>query len=93
MRSLSMTSATPAKQVWIEVDGRPVQAEPGISVAAALMRAGIRALRLSPAGAPRGAFCMMGVCQECQLDIDGRRQQACLIAIEPGMRLVTGMQA
>ena len=79
-------------RVPIEVDGQRIEAERGISVAAALMQAGIRVLRESPSGAPRGAFCMMGVCQECLVEIDGRRRQACIAAIEPGMRIWTGLQ-
>ncbi len=84
------SSTLPAQQTTrIEVDGRPLDAEPGLSVAAALLRAGMRTLRQSPSGLPRGAFCMMGVCQECLIEIDGIRRQACLVAVEPGMRVMT----
>jgi predicted molibdopterin-dependent oxidoreductase YjgC len=70
----------------IEVDGVPVGAFAGENVAAALMAAGIVRLRESPrAGSPRGAFCLMGVCQECRVIIDGRLQQACLIEVREGM--------
>jgi predicted molibdopterin-dependent oxidoreductase YjgC len=79
--------------VKIEVDGRPLEADAGLSVAAVLLRAGIRSLRRSPAGSPRGAFCMMGVCQECLVEIDGVRRQACLVTTEPGMGIVTGESA
>ncbi|MDH3659092.1 MAG: (2Fe-2S)-binding protein [Alphaproteobacteria bacterium] len=75
--------------VTIDVDGQTIDAQPGLSVAAALLRAGIRTLRHSPAGSPRGAFCMMGVCQECLVEIDDVRRQACLVAVEAGMRIVT----
>ncbi len=85
------SSTLPAQQTTrIEVDGRPFDAELGLSVAAALLRAGMRTLRRSPSGLPRGAFCMMGVCQECLVEIDGVRRQACLVAVEPDMRIVTG---
>lgn len=88
------SSTLPAQQTTrIEVDGRPLDAERGLSVAAALLRAGIRCLRRSPGGLPRGAFCMMGVCQECLVEVDGEKRQACLVAIEPGMKIVTGKHA
>jgi len=32
---------------------------------------------------------MMGICQECLVEIDGIRRQACLVAVEPGMRVMT----
>lgn len=84
------SSTLPAQQTTrIEVDGRPLDAEPGLSVAAALLRAGMRTLRQSPGGMPRGVFCMMGVCQECLVEIDGVRRQACLTEVEPDMRIVT----
>ena len=85
-----MTSSSPLQGAVIEVDDRTIDAEPGLSVASALLRAGIRRLRTSPTGLPRGAFCMMGVCQECLVEVDGVQRQACLVAVEPGMRILTG---
>ena len=76
--------------VEIVVDGSPVAACPGESLAAALLVAGRRALRASPRlGMPRGAFCMMGVCQECLVRVDGRLVPACQTAVRPGMRVET----
>lgn len=72
----------------IFVNGRPIEAMAGQSVAAALWASGIRTLRRSPReGAPRGAFCMMGVCQECLVAIDGDTVQSCLVAVEPDLRV------
>lgn len=72
--------------VTITVDGSPLACRAGETVAAALLAAGVARLRRSPrALAPRGAFCMMGVCQECAIRIDGRLQQACLVAVADGM--------
>lgn len=68
------------------VDGSPVPASPGQSVAAALLAAGILWLRCSPrTQAPRGAFCLMGTCQECVLRIDGLARPACQVAAQDGM--------
>jgi sarcosine oxidase subunit alpha len=76
---------TPA-DVTIALDGARVTARAGESVAAALMASGHLALRTSPrSGAPRGAFCLMGVCQECVMRIDGVRQQACTVEVQDGM--------
>jgi predicted molibdopterin-dependent oxidoreductase YjgC len=70
------------------VNGQPVPFRPGEPVATALIAAGIRYLRNSPtAGTPRGAFCMMGVCQECLARVDGTIRQTCLVEAEEGMRV------
>jgi predicted molibdopterin-dependent oxidoreductase YjgC len=72
----------------IEVDGRPVPAEPGQTVAAALIGAGITVFRHTPAGAPRGVFCGMGVCFDCLVTVDGLAdQRACMTPVRPGMRV------
>lgn len=77
--------------VSIEVDGVRVEAHPGESVAAALFALGIRCLRRSPRRAePRGAFCLMGSCQECVVLVDGRRTTACQEPVRSGMVVLTG---
>jgi predicted molibdopterin-dependent oxidoreductase YjgC len=77
--------------VEITVDGMPLQACPSESIAAALLVAGRRALRTSPRlRLPRGAFCLMGVCQECLVQVDGRLVPACQTPVRAGMRVETG---
>ena len=72
----------------ITVDGRSLSVEAGGSVAGALLGTGIAHLRNSPRdGAPRGALCFMGVCQECAIVIDGHIQQACMVAPRNGMTI------
>lgn len=72
--------------VTILVDGQEVAAFAGESLAAALLAAGILRLRDSPrAGAPRGALCFMGVCQECVVQLDQATVQACQVAVRDGM--------
>ena len=68
-------------------EGRPVEARRGDSVAAALLAAGEPVFRASPvSGSPRGPFCLMGVCFDCLVEIDGMpNRQACLVAVEDGM--------
>ncbi|MCC6306019.1 MAG: (2Fe-2S)-binding protein [Rhodobacteraceae bacterium] len=78
-------------RVEIRVDGRPVAARAGDSVAGALLAAGVRRFRRSPVtGAPRAPYCMMGICFECLVTIDGQPgRQACMIAVAPGMDVRT----
>ncbi|MCB8881265.1 (2Fe-2S)-binding protein [Acidisoma cellulosilytica] len=77
--------------VRIVFDGRTIEAYAGESVAAALLAAGIRTLRASPrADAPRGAFCWMGICQECVIVADGVRRPACRLEVRDGMVITPG---
>src|SRR3954451_16113138 len=80
-----------AGTVNLSVDGNPVTAFAGDSLPAGLLAAGIVACRTTPvSGAPRAPYCMMGVCFECLVTIDGvGNRQGCLIAIEEGMRVET----
>lgn len=88
MKGLRFDDRPCADDITITVDGRPIECRPGETVATALLAAGLRHLRDSPrAKAPRGAFCMMGVCQECAIRIDGRIQQSCLVPVRPGLRV------
>ena len=51
-------------------EGQTLQGHAGESVAAAVLRAGVSRLRRHPVdGSPRMPFCMMGVCQECLVQV------------------------
>jgi predicted molibdopterin-dependent oxidoreductase YjgC len=78
-------------EVSITVDGKPVRARGGDTVAAALFAAGIESCRTTPmSGAPRAPYCMMGVCFECLVVIDGvGNRQGCLVRVRDGMRIET----
>jgi predicted molibdopterin-dependent oxidoreductase YjgC len=71
------------------VDGAPIVARRGDTVAAALLAAGCIDFRATPViGSRRGPYCMMGVCYDCLVTIDGEpNQQACMRRIEDGMRI------
>jgi predicted molibdopterin-dependent oxidoreductase YjgC len=72
------------------LDGAPIQAYPGETVATALAAAGLAAIRRSARrGAPRGVFCAMGICYECLIYLDGRAVRACMTPVCEGMRLTT----
>lgn len=76
---------TSADLFQITVDGVTVVVPRGITVAAALMNAGLP-IRKSVGGTPRAALCGMGICFECRVTIDGRPQQrSCMIPVAPGM--------
>jgi predicted molibdopterin-dependent oxidoreductase YjgC len=77
--------------VRLSVDGKPVTALAEDSVAAALLAAGILACRTTPvSGVPRAPYCMMGICFECLVTIDGvGSRQACLARVRDGMRIET----
>lgn len=82
---------SPGPAVRLRVDGRPVLVPRGITVAAALIRARIRAFGAHPVtGAPRGPFCGMGTCHECEVSVDGGVDvRACLEPVRDGMTVRT----
>lgn len=77
--------------VTLSFDDIPIDARAGDSVAAALLAAGIISCRTTPvSGAPRAPYCMMGVCFDCLVTIDGvGNRQACLVRVRDGMRVET----
>jgi len=76
--------------VSLLIDGRVVNVPAGITVAAALARAGALAIRRSRTGEPRGALCGMGICHECRAEIDGvLHQRTCQVPCGDGMRIQT----
>jgi predicted molibdopterin-dependent oxidoreductase YjgC len=77
------------RAVNLLVNGHPVEAYEGETVAAALHASGVIALRRTAVrGEPRGLFCGMGVCFECLMQIDGRpNQQACLTLVRDNMQV------
>src|SRR5215469_142756 len=69
--------------IAVDFEGEALTGRRGETLAAALSAAGIRELRLTRSGEPRGIFCGMGVCQECLVEIDGRaNQRACMTKLE-----------
>ena len=80
---------TTAGEVRFSFDGRAIVARPGDSVAVALLAAGETSLRDTPvSGAPRAPYCMMGVCFDCLVEIDGVGNcQACLTPVVEGMQV------
>lgn len=73
----------------LRFEGQAVEARAGDSVAAALLAAGIASFRTTPvSGAARGPWCLMGVCFDCLVEIDGvANRQACMVAAAEGMEV------
>jgi len=78
---------TPDTEIQIQFEGETITALATDSVAAALIASGIRSFRNTPVeSSPRGPYCLMGVCFDCLVEIDGApNQQACMITVKPAM--------
>jgi len=77
--------------ISVEFNGQALTVPGQCSVAAALLAAGVSRFRSTPvSGAARAPYCMLGVCFECLLDINGvANRQACLVQVQPGMKIHT----
>lgn len=86
-RLQDVQAAASSAPVILTLNGRSIACREGDSVAAALFAAGENDCRDTPVtGVPRGPFCMMGVCYDCLVTIDGRpNQQACMTPVRTGM--------
>jgi hypothetical protein len=74
--------------VTISVDGEPLAAHLGESVAAALIARGEVPIRRSRGGSARGVYCGMGVCFECLMMVDGvPNTRACMTWVRDGMEI------
>ena len=75
--------------VEVNRDGEPMTALEGDTVAAAMLAAGVTRTRTTPvSGAPRLPYCMMGVCFDCLMEIDGvANRQACQVPVRDGMQV------
>jgi predicted molibdopterin-dependent oxidoreductase YjgC len=77
--------------VQFTFDGRPLTAESGQTVGAALLAAGVRSWRTTRfGGKPRGLFCGIGVCFDCLVTVNGKPNvRACLAPIAEGDAVTT----
>lgn len=72
----------------IVVDGEPVRAHAGETVAAVLIASEGMMTRRTTAGATRGVFCGIGVCFDCLLVVDGvPNTRACMTLVADSMRV------
>jgi predicted molibdopterin-dependent oxidoreductase YjgC len=85
--SMRIAGIARGARVKLCVDGRPIEAHAGENLATALWATGIRQLRTSPGGAPRGMFCGMGICQECVVEVEGVAVLACQTRVAEGLEV------
>lgn len=80
---------SPTQLVTVTVEGKSIAVPASDSVAAAVFAAGFGHTRTSPIGGQKRApYCMMGVCFECLVEIDGiPNQQACMTPVKEGMQI------
>ena len=92
MTSSRLPRPTGSPMVTVTVDGDPVQAFPGETVATVLLALGRQTFRHTDhLHAPRGLFCGMGVCFDCLVTVDGQPNvRACVTPVHAGMVVETG---
>lgn len=74
-----------SRAIKFTFDDQLIAAHDGETIAAALMRAGQVNIRTSPNGEGRGAFCGMGICQECVVEVDGKKVESCRETVTDGL--------
>ena len=79
----------PEQQVTVFIDGAPFKVPAGETVAAAVLVSGLRHTRTTPvSNTPRAPFCLMGVCYECLMVVDGLpNQRTCKLTVADGMKI------
>jgi D-hydroxyproline dehydrogenase subunit gamma len=76
----------PEGALRLTLDGATLRAHRGDSLAAALLTHSGDASRETGRNTPRTAFCMMGVCFDCLVEVDGQSNvQACITEVRDGM--------
>lgn len=76
--------------IRILVNGSEHDVADGSTLASALLALGVVRFRSSVSAEPRAPLCGMGVCQECRVIVDGRRQiRSCMILCRDRMLVET----
>lgn len=83
--TLRIAGAARGPAVRFTFDGVALEGHAGESLAAALMALGMRRLRDGVDDTPRGAFCLMGLCQDCVVRVDGVPVEACRTTLRDGL--------
>ena len=79
------------KKIYIEVDGKKIEAHKGEPIAAALWATGIKKFRYTKKGnQPRGYFCGLGRCTDCIMTVNGiPNVRTCITPVVAGMKIET----
>ena len=82
--------------VTFTVNGVEVSAYLGETIATVLLAQEITTFNVTQSGEPRGPFCNMGTCFECQVKVADagskilRWQRSCMVPVEAGMTIISG---
>jgi sarcosine oxidase subunit alpha len=81
--------------VAIYINGHPVDAYPGETLAAVILTMGLDTMRKTILSeSPRGYYCGMGICCECMVELDdGSRVKACQTLVEQGMKVTIPLKS
>lgn len=72
--------------IEVILDGQPTTVPAEMNLAAALLAIGKIVSKISPTSKkPCSPHCLMGVCFECLMEIDGVQRQACMTTVTEGM--------
>lgn len=90
------TNVDRGELIELSIDGQPVSAYPGESIASVLLLNGHKSCYLTQSGRPRMMFCNMGTCYECRVKVkqDGRARWvlACKTPVQAQMEIETGVK-
>lgn len=75
--------------IHLTINRQNIAVVEGTTVAAALVQANFPYTRTSVTGEKRTPFCGMGVCQECRIEVNGRRVLACQTLCQNQMQVET----
>lgn len=78
--------------VAVNFDGQVLMLPDGANLAAALMAAGGVGFGQAR-GEARAPYCMMGVCFDCLIVVDGVARQACMMEVRAGLNIAPADQA
>lgn len=87
--SIFKAQLSSGESIAVKVNGAEVRVPLGASAASAVLLSGISFSRTSPVDhSPRAPYCMMGVCFECLMTINGvRERQGCMVSAVSGMTI------
>lgn len=78
------------REVTLLVNGAPLHAKEGATVAAALLAASVPCRFSAVLGEPRAALCGMGICFECRAVVNGTpHRRTCQVLCADGMTVET----
>ena len=77
------------KKIYFTFNEKSYEAYEGDSIATALLVNGImKNKKVYGQESYRGSFCMMGVCYECMVQVEGKSVQGCMYEIQEGMSIL-----